>query len=280
MAKKTDITDAQLQEWNSLLSSDPELRRLLTAFNASYQTNLGAGPEMGALQAYLAQKGMTPKEHGLLLDAQTGQLKRDHTVRDNALIIGSLLVGGAGLGAAAGGASAASGAGASTATTAGAGLTGAGAGGSSIWKSLATVAAPVAGNLASQVLQTKADKEAARIQQEAADRALAEQKRIYEQSRSDSAPYRQMGITSLNRLYEGLGLTPAQLPPDMPSAPQTPASAPTQAPSAPPPTAPTQAPTNLNALAQPVTMKTPDGRTLQIPPEHVAEATQRGAVRV
>jgi len=140
----------------------------------------------------------------------------------------------------------------------------------------------------------KAADKAAQLQSDAADRALAVQQQQHEQTRTDLAPYRGAGESSLSALTAFLGLPPT-------AAPAAPAAAPA------PPAAPTGAPPSrvLPQLQTPagggtsygpghgyvaapasqpgsalVMLRAPNGQTKQVPADQVAYYLARGATQV
>lgn len=144
---------------------------------------------------------------------------------------------------------------------------------------------------------------AADTQAQASDRALALQKELYEQQRSDLAPYRQLGYGALGTLA-GLVGQPAPSNPMTASPPvKTGVPAAMESFANNPPAAITpgnglgaiqrfnqfpgpfaqqvsQAAAAGNGLPAVVTMRTPDGRVVQIPAARVNEAIARGAQKV
>ncbi len=64
-------------------------------------------------------------------------------------------------------------------------------------------------SIAGAKMASGATKDAAKTQAASADKALAIQKQMYDQTRTDEAPYRQLGAGAVGLLGQGLGL-PAQ----------------------------------------------------------------------
>ncbi len=60
--------------------------------------------------------------------------------------------------------------------------------------------------------------EAAKLQAATADKALAIQKQMYDQTRTDEAPYRAFGAGALGALSQGLGVAPTPAAPTVASA--------------------------------------------------------------
>jgi hypothetical protein len=67
--------------------------------------------------------------------------------------------------------------------------------------------ASAAGGIGSAAIASRSAKNAAKTQSQAADRATAFQRDMYEQGRKDISPWREAGITSLDRLKVLLGLS-------------------------------------------------------------------------
>ena len=74
---------------------------------------------------------------------------------------------------------------------------------------------PVVGDIIGGKLAANATRDSAKIQAESAQRALDQQKEMYDLYRSDSAPYRSAGYSSLGAMSNLLGLPD----PGMPTAP-------------------------------------------------------------
>lgn len=271
----------------------PEAQAALDTFRRTYPdfpTTVDAWPSYIQKHPQAAKDWATlqivakpPKDYRI--DPASGGLIHNSSLKKylamSALLIGSVATAGT-LAAATGGA-AAGGAGASGAS-AGAGggaAAGAGLGASSIWRSVVANAIPVAGQIASTVVQSKANSDANRLEQEAADRALKQQKEMYDadvareqqrydQNRGDLEGYRNIGNSSLSALARGTGQ------PDPVATRQPPSVAGVNPPEMPPQGG------SLNTLGDPsrsltVAMIAPDGRPIQVPQPKVAEATQRGA---
>lgn len=128
----------------------------------------------------------------------------------------SLLAGPIGAGAAAGGgATAGAGAGASGAAAGGV----AAAAGPSIWKSLAGPLIGAGTAIGSAAIQAHSNSEAVKAEQEAADKALALQERMFNQRRADEAGFRQISTGALGLLGQGMGIDMTPPVPEQP--PQT-----------------------------------------------------------
>jgi|SRR5262252_1387315 len=112
--------------------------------------------------------------------------------------------------------------------------------------------ASAAGGVASSAIQAHAAGKAAQQQQQAADRALALQQQMYQQTRSDLAPYMGAGTQGLTSLTSLLGL------------PAAPAAA---------------APAPLGQGAT-VLLRAPDGTQQAVPAALAGHYLSRGATRV
>lgn len=117
------------------------------------------------------------------------------------------------------------------------------------------------------VLSANAQKHASDLEAQAADKALAFQKEQYEQQRTDNAPYRQVGASSLAALSQGLGLPAYQAPPSAPTNGGTLASL----------AQPPQAAQTPDAM---VSLRAPNGSVKQVPASQADHFVQLGAQRV
>lgn len=188
--------------------------------------------------------------------------------------IGALALGAGGAAAAAGSAAPAASTGTITGTTLGTGMAataptlgGIGAPGAiaaaapaasqSIWGKLAPSLLNIGANAVGGYFQSRAAGKAADQQAAAADKALALQRDIWNQSQANQAPYMQTGSQAITRLNGLMGGTPIQQPQSLanlqPQAPQQP---------------------------QMVNMKAPDGSVKAVPYTDVAHYTQLGAQRI
>lgn len=301
MASPQQVTDQQIAQWNQQLAQDPEFRRLLASFSQGYDAALRgrtqqerdalAQQAQAPLRQYLQQRyGIDPSQQGMILGSN-GQLTRDHTNRDAALIIGGLVAGGYGAsvlagpaGATAAGSAAAPAAAASSvpaaAATAGGGL--------GAW--LPTIIGGGSAGVGSY-LDYRAQSKATDAQTKAADDALALQREAFEkqlqldeinrkqeydrytQNRKDLEPYRGLGAGAVGNLayLGGINMPPPETPIPFTPGPGS-LGNPTQG-AAPATTAVPQQPTGI-------AMRTPNGRTVQIPENQVQEALRRGAQRI
>lgn len=75
---------------------------------------------------------------------------------------------------------------------------------------IGTAAAIIGGAAISGIAGASASRSAGRAQQRAADQATAEQRRQYDLSRQDLAPYRQVGTQAINQLGSLYGFSPYQ----------------------------------------------------------------------
>ncbi len=154
----------------------------------------------------------------------------------------------------------------------------------------ALTAGKIAANLAGSIIQSRQASKAAEAEKEAADKALALQSNIYQQQRSDLAPYRNAGASSLSALTYGLGLDPSKSADtttpyfqQQAQAQNTAAQQTSQAQNRMPPAAPSQAVprTSLSAISAPaangfVNMVSPDGRPARVPQNQVQAAMAAG----
>lgn len=136
---------------------------------------------------------------------------------------------------------------------------------------------PAGLSAAGAIISGSAVSDAAKKQADATTQALNLQKSMYDTTRSDLAPYSQLGAASLGNLRQLTGL-PAAAPAAAPAMASTGA-----------PTAPGQRPappnTPIEGTAVPraqtasgfVTMQAPDGTTNQVDPAHVDYYTRLGA---
>jgi hypothetical protein len=145
-------------------------------------------------------------------------------------------------------------------------------------------------NLAGSIIQSRQASKAAEAEKEAADKALALQSNIYQQQRSDLAPYRNAGASSLSALTYGLGLDPSKSADtttpyfaQQAQGQNTAAQQTSQAQNRMPPAAPSQAMprTSLSAISAPaangfVNMVSPDGRPARVPQNQVQAAMAAG----
>ncbi len=190
------------------------------------------------------------------------------------------------------------GAAATTPAFAAGGSTGAAAAAPSIWDRIfgktatdkALTGIGIGANLAGSIIQSRQASKAAEAEKEAADKALALQSNIYQQQRSDLAPYRNAGASSLSALTYGLGLDPSKSADtttpyfaQQAQAQNTAAQQTSQAQNRMPPAAPSQAVprTSLSAISAPATngmvaMLSPDGRPAQVPQNQVQAAIAAG----
>lgn len=212
-----------------------------------------------------------------------GKVQHENMTLDNigkALKIGiPVAIGAYGVGALAGAGGAASGgaAGTGAATTVGTSAGTAAAGGS-FWSRLAGPLIGAGAGVASTAIQAHSNSEAAKLEAEAADKALALQTKMYEERRSDEQPYRQIGTGALGLLGQGMGI---DMTPPKPAAPlpvggsQTPAatanSGGTMAALGPPQPA---------AAPSMVTVKSPTGQVGQIPAAMLPNALAAGGTQV
>lgn len=191
---------------------------------AQSQANGVSGGRGENVLAALQQSGLRiydqPLENGMfrrgLVDASgnpVGQLQDVQTPSDrgfwNAAMLAAAGVG-AGVGSGyIGGAEAAGTAGSAAGSSVGAGASGAGAAGSAAG---AAGAGAMGGSgmwaqLASTALQSYQANQAAGDMRAASDAAIAEQRRQYDQTREDFAPYREAGVGALGQLQTELGRT-------------------------------------------------------------------------
>lgn len=188
-------------------------------------------------------------------------------------ILPALAGGGAAAGGAAagGGGAAAGGAGTAAATAAAAGT-----GGSLLHALLPTLISSGA-TLAGTAIASHANSAAAKTAAEQADKALDLTKEQYALQRQDTAPYRALGQGAVRNLAYLSGLNiDSQVPELSSTVPKVPYGqpAPTLSTLGQPDAEPAQPLSELPGL---VPMRTPDGRVLGIPQEHVSEAQQHGA---
>jgi hypothetical protein len=293
MASPTQVTDQQIADWNQQLQNDPTYRQLVARFQQQIRVLGATGTPSQAeveavtapLHSYLRARGIDPGQQGMLVESNTGTLKRDHTNRNSALIVGGLVGGAAGASMLPGVGAAAAGGAAPAAGTAPAITAAAGSGFGKYLPMIIGAGSSIAGT----ALAANAQNKATQAEKDAADKALALQKEQYDLYRSDTAPYRALGLGGVNNLAHLSGIEMPQQAPAASSAPfAAPGTMPGEAATAaanratgiqsglstlgqsPPPAAPTQ----------PIAMRTQDGRTFHIPPEKVAEAQARGAQRV
>ena len=185
-----------------------------------------------------------------------------------AVAYGALPAGAAGAGA--GGAG-----GAGTAATTAA----AGAGGGSLLHSLLPSIIGAGASLGGTAIASHANTEAAKLQAEQADKALALQKEQYALQRQDTAPYRALGQGAVGNLGFLSGINVDERVPELSSTvPKTPYGV-----TAAQGVAAPQAQASLSTLGQPsgggfTPMRAPNGMVLQIPNDKVAEAQSKGAV--
>ncbi len=154
----------------------------------------------------------------------------------------------------------------------------------------ALTAGQIGANLAGSIIQSNQASKAAQAEQAAAEKALALQSNIYQQQRSDLAPYRNAGSSSLSALTYGLGLDPSKSADtttpyfqQQAQAQNTASQQASQAQNRTPPAAPSQAVprTSLSAISAPATngmvaMRSPDGRAAQVPQNQVQAALAAG----
>lgn len=280
------LTDQDVQAINAKIQADPEWTRLYQAYllavkNAKPGANgvlVGEGPEVEALHAYMDQHGLPrslAEQYHVELDPQ-GNLTINHAVKNfvktAAISAGIALGGAAALGSfpvagATAGTSAGSAAGQSAATAAT-------AGGPALWETIARTAAPVATALVGAKIAANANDKAAQLEADAADKAAQVQKDIYQQNRTDTAGYRNLGNSSLSALAN---LTGQPNPITTPTIPSAAAVGPTLASLANP-----QAPTSQTPVAPPmaapmVTLRAPNGKVAQIPQDQANHYIQLGA---
>src|ERR1019366_742556 len=164
------------------------------------------------------------------------------------------------------------------------------AGGSSLVDGILKYGVPIAGNIASSLIQANASGNASAAQLAYLQEALAYQKQQeasrYGDYTSRIAPYVATGTSANARMASLLGLpTPAPAPVNPNQAPTPPPSVPFPAPTqgiAPgvqptPAITPGQVAPPTGGAAPMVTMQAPDGTTKQVPADQVAHYTQLGA---
>lgn len=152
----------------------------------------------------------------------------------------------------------------------------------SLWSKIAgpltSTAIQGATQLVGQHMANQANSEASEAELAAQKEALDWQKEVYAQRQAQHAPYIQSGNEANTRLSELMGLPSGN--PNRPPVTNAPTPGPA-APTAPATTAPTAPATPATAPApQAVTMRTPSGRMIQVPPDKVEEAKQHGATPV
>lgn len=325
MASPQQVTDQQITQWNAQLQNDPEFKRLLAAFNQALTNaqNIGtrqnkSTPEQRdaivkaaqePLRQYLRSRyGIDASQQGMLVDAGSGQLKRDHTNRDSALIIGGILGGGygasllPGVGAAATAPAASSAGGVGIGETAA--VTGLGSAGSAgglasgLGKYLPYIISDGSAIVGS-VLQNRAQNKATDAQTKAAEDALALNREMfgkqleadeitrrqeydrYTQSRADSEPYRALGKGAVGSLSYLSGLTPGPAETPIPYTP-----GPTLSSMGSPAVGTPTTPTNSGNLQSSqvgsgmVPVRSPQGQVVNVPQERLQEALANGGQRV
>lgn len=151
------------------------------------------------------------------------------------------------------------------------------------------------------VVASKANKKAAELQAESTQKALDEQKRqydttradterMYQQQRTDEAPYLGLGAGAVGALQYGLGLTPPTPTAPKPTLPGAPIPGPTT-----PPVRPAGPPQGAlgrfsggpqgsglpsGSTGSGVPMRAPNGQQKMVPPDQVAHYTALGATVV
>lgn len=283
----------------------PELAAELAAFQQKHpdfdlSTNFNTFlPALRSRDPQAVQDFLTLRQH---LDNEdfhltgSGDTSHDQAVWKQALEAAAVVgapIAAAGLAGAVGGGAAAGGSVASPVVAA----AGGGAGG--IFKSILGPVIGAGAGLTSTYLQGKAYNDAAKLQQESSTQQLALQKEMFERElqeqrrredlqRADFGPYGSLGRGAVSQLATGTGIDLGAFP--MPTGQPMNTSAPTslsgfgqQSPQAAPQATPSAlgagsaAPTGSPNVTQ---MRAPDGRTLYVPPEKVAELSQLGAVRI
>jgi hypothetical protein len=150
------------------------------------------------------------------------------------------------------------------------GGTAATAGGTGLFSKLAGPLIAGGTQIGSAAIQAKSNSDAAKLESEAAEKALALQRQMYEERRADEAGYRRIGNGALGLLGQGMGI-------DMTPQPAAPA----------PATAPQTSGGPMGALGPPASpqapqvaftsMRAPNGMVLQIPNDKVQQARSYGA---
>lgn len=259
-----------------VLQADPVLGPLLK------QQAAGQPFDANAANLRLQQLGITLPQ-GMWISG--GKVQHENMTVDN---IGKALkiaipavIGAYGVGALAGAGGAASGGAAGTAGTTAATTTAA-ASTPSLLHSLLPTIIGAGTQLAGAGIAAHGNSEATKAQTEAADKALAVTEQQYALQRQDTAPYRALGQGAVGNLGYLSGIDVESRVPELSSTvPKVPygQTAPMAAPTA---AAPAQ---NLSTLGAPspqasgfVSMKTPDGRIVNVPQAQVADAQQHGGV--
>lgn len=269
------------------LDADPELQaalKQLRAIGGNPADPAYAATDAAVTKAITRLTGSAQLPKGYKLNAGTGQIEQDTFLnRHGDTLLWALptagIVGGAAVGAMAGGGAAAGGAAAgTTAGTTAATTTAATTGFGAALKAAGPALIGGAANLGGAAIAAHSNTEAAKIQAESADKALAQAKEIWQTQRADEAPYRQIGTGALGLLGQGMGInmTPPPAAPAAPAAP--PANGGTMSSMGPPPAAaPTAAPAPPGGTNGLVSVRNPQtGLVHLIPQDQVAAAQQRG----
>ncbi len=138
--------------------------------------------------------------------------------------------------------------------------------------------AALGANVLGNVIQSRQVDKATQAQVDAANKALELQSNVYQQQRSDLAPYRASGNGALSLLNLGMGISPQDTPtlPAFQQPAQTPQRGATDQ------AGQTAIPRSLSTLGQPqaggtVNMIAPNGMRASIPQDQVQHYTQMGA---
>jgi len=303
------------------IDSSPEIQAALKIFQQHNGNPLYLAADIARIDQAAKQAGVNmqlPKGYGIDIN---GKIKQQSfmTRHEKALSAISMLPAGIGLAeglaagdllgpaasttpsvAAGGGGAAASGAGAAgSGAAAGGGGAAAGAGGGSLLHALLPTIIGAGASVGGAAIASHGQSEAAKLQAAQDDKALALQKEMFDLQRSDTAPYRALGVGAIGNLayLGGINLPPPDAANPAPSTVVAPGAVDAngkpmagagQNQTVPPP--PTMAQQTIGAmplsqLGQPnqglVSMRNPQtGLVHLIPPDQVAAAQQAGGVRV
>lgn len=273
-------------EIEAKIAADPELQAALLEAQQAYIKGGGFSDPgfLAAEQRFFTiakAKGISlPKDYGIGL---TGNVTQDSWIHRHGQQVGlGLLAGGIAGGALTGGAAAPAASGGAAGSSVGGAAATAGAGGGSLLHSLLPSIIGAGASLGGTAIASHANTEAAKLQAEQADKALALQKEQYALQRQDTAPYRALGQGAVGNLGYLSGINIDEKVPELSSTvPKVPYGVTVAQGVAAP-----QAQASLSSLGQPTTspsmvrVKAPNGQIGTIPADKLPAALAAGGTQV
>lgn len=192
----------QSAELQAIVARDAELQRLFAEYRARPGLET-TGKITARMKALFGPEGM-PVDYKL--DPKTGQVARENAFTRNADWILPAAAGAVAAPFAAGAAGGAAGGGGAAAASAAAPAAAAASPFATLFSpSVLPYVIGAGTSIAGNVIASRGNTEAARIQAESADKALALQKELYDTQRADLAPYRELGLGAIGQLRHGMG---------------------------------------------------------------------------